>query len=110
MPQIRALHIIQHPFHRKSRKNCFTKLILSIPHAAPDGKRSVPPHRVVKDFSKPGHTKAGGERDEAKGPRLPTYNIQPTTDTENLFPLIGPEMPERWRHMSLGKDDLDSLG
>ena len=35
---------------------------------------------------------------------------QPTTDTENLFPLIGPEMPERWRHMSLGKDDLDSLG
>ena len=26
-----------------------------------------------------------------------TYNIQPTTDTENLFPLIGPEMPERWR-------------
>lgn len=39
-----------------------------------------------------------------------TYNIQPTTDTENLFPLIGPEMPERWRHMSLGKDDLDSLG
>lgn len=23
-----------------------------------------------------------------------TYNIQPTTDTENLFPLIGPEMPE----------------
>ena len=29
---------------------------------------------------------------------------------QNLFPLIGPEMPERWRHMSLGKDDLDSLG
>ena len=39
-----------------------------------------------------------------------TYNIQPTTDTENLFPLIGPEMPERWRHMSLGKDDLEHLG
>ena len=34
--------------------------------------------------------------------RYGTYNIQPTTDTENLFPLIGPEMPERWRHMSLG--------
>ena len=39
-----------------------------------------------------------------------TYNIQPTTDTENLLPLIGPEMPERWRHMSLGKDDLEHLG
>ena len=39
-----------------------------------------------------------------------TYNIQPTTDTENLFPLIGPELPERWRHMSLGKDDLEHLG
>lgn len=42
--------------------------------------------------------------------RYGTYNIQPTTDTENLFPLIGPEMPERWRHMSLGKDDLEHLG
>ena len=42
--------------------------------------------------------------------RYGTYNIQPTTDTENLFPLIGPELPERWRHMSLGKDDLVHLG
>lgn len=41
--------------------------------------------------------------------RYGTYNIQPTTDTENLFPLIGPELPERWRHMSLGKDDLEHL-
>ena len=24
-----------------------------------------------------------------------TYNIQPTSHTENLFPLIGPELPER---------------
>lgn len=28
-----------------------------------------------------------------------TYNIQPTSHTENLFPLIGPELPERWRTM-----------
>ena len=42
--------------------------------------------------------------------RYGTYNIQPTTDTENLFPLIGPELPERWRRMSLGKDDLEHLG
>ena len=30
-----------------------------------------------------------------------TYNIQPTSHTENLFPLIGPELPERWRTMRL---------
>jgi len=39
-----------------------------------------------------------------------TYNIQPTSHTENLFPLIGPELPERWRTMRLGKDDLEDLG
>jgi hypothetical protein len=38
-----------------------------------------------------------------------TYNIQPTSHTENLFPLIGPELPERWRTMRLGKDDLENL-
>ena len=38
-----------------------------------------------------------------------TYNIQPTSHTENLFPLIGPELPERWRTMRLGKDDLEDL-
>lgn len=38
-----------------------------------------------------------------------TYNIQPTSHTENLFPLIGPELPERWRTMRLGKDDLADL-
>lgn len=38
-----------------------------------------------------------------------TYNIQPTSDTENLFPLIGPELPERWRTLSLGKDQLEHL-
>ena len=34
---------------------------------------------------------------------------QPTSHTENLFPLIGPELPERWRTMRLGKDDLEDL-
>ena len=36
-----------------------------------------------------------------------TYNIQPTTNTENLFPLIGPGLPEKWKNMALGKDDLE---
>ena len=38
-----------------------------------------------------------------------TNKIQPTSHTENLFPLIGPELPERWRTMRLGKDDLEDL-
>jgi hypothetical protein len=35
-----------------------------------------------------------------------TYNIQPTVDTENTFPLIGQGLPKAWRDISLGKDDL----
>ena len=38
-----------------------------------------------------------------------TYNIQPTCDTPNLFPLIGPGLPRRWREMQLGKQELDDL-
>lgn len=38
-----------------------------------------------------------------------TYNIQPTADTPNLFPLIGPGLPRRWREMRLGKQELDDL-
>ncbi len=36
-----------------------------------------------------------------------TYNIQPTADTENVFPLIAPGLPKAYRHMKLDKDDLD---
>ena len=35
-----------------------------------------------------------------------TYNIQPTADTENVFPLIAPGLPRAWKEMRLGKDDL----
>ena len=38
-----------------------------------------------------------------------TYNIQPTCDTPNLFPLIGPGLPRQWREMRLGKRELDDL-
>ena len=31
-----------------------------------------------------------------------TYNIQPTSDTENLFPLIAPGLPEQWKRMAVG--------
>ena len=33
-----------------------------------------------------------------------TYNIQPTADTENVFPLIAPGLP---RDMKLDKSDLE---
>ena len=38
-----------------------------------------------------------------------TYNIQPTSHTENLFPLIGPELPERWRTRRVGRADRAPL-
>ena len=36
-----------------------------------------------------------------------TYNIQPTADTENLFPLIAPGLPRQWKEMRLDKNDLE---
>ena len=35
-----------------------------------------------------------------------TYNIQPTSDTENLFPLIGAGLPRDWKDMKIDKYDL----
>ena len=36
-----------------------------------------------------------------------TYNIQPTADTENVFPLISHALPEQWKDMAIGKDKLE---
>lgn len=36
-----------------------------------------------------------------------TYNIQPTSDTENTFPLIAPGLPRAYRNMKLDKHDLE---
>lgn len=36
-----------------------------------------------------------------------TYNIQPTADTENTFPLIAPGLPRRWRNMRLDQSKLE---
>lgn len=38
-----------------------------------------------------------------------TYNIQPTSDTENLFPMIAPGLPEEWKRMAIGKSELENL-
>ena len=35
-----------------------------------------------------------------------TYNIQPTADTENRFPLIAHGLPRRWRGLRIGREDL----
>lgn len=35
-----------------------------------------------------------------------TYNIQPTSDTENLFPLIAPGLPEQWKRMAVARRTL----
>ena len=39
--------------------------------------------------------------------RYGTYNIQPTADTDNVFPLIAPGLPRKYRDMKLGKEDLE---
>ena len=39
--------------------------------------------------------------------RYGTYNIQPTADTADTFPLIAPGLPRRYRNMKLGKRDLE---
>ena len=38
-----------------------------------------------------------------------TYNIQPTADTETLFPMIAPGLPEEWKRMAIGKSELENL-
>ena len=38
-----------------------------------------------------------------------TYNIQPTADTENLFPMIAPGLPEEWKRMAIGKSEMENL-
>lgn len=37
--------------------------------------------------------------------RYGTYNIQPTADTENTYPLIAPGLPRKWRDMRLNKGE-----
>ena len=38
-----------------------------------------------------------------------TSNIQPTADTENLFPMIAPGLPEEWKRMAIGKSEMENL-
>ncbi len=36
-----------------------------------------------------------------------TYNIQPTADSDHLFPMIAPGLPRRWQKMKLDKDAVE---
>ena len=38
-----------------------------------------------------------------------TYNIQPTANTDNVFPLIAPGLPHQWRRMKLDKHDVENM-
>lgn len=87
----------------------------TIPTVMTDGSQEQEVHAMRK--KKPFHDPAPDIHDFPGVPestfdlvnQYGTYNIQPTSHTENLFPLIGPELPERWRTMRLGKDDLEDL-
>ena len=48
----------------------------------------------------------GGETRRPISLMYGTYNIQPTSDTENRFPLIAPGLPKKLRDMHIGKEDL----
>ena len=36
-----------------------------------------------------------------------TYNIQPTADADNLFPLIANGLPEEWTNRKIGKEEQE---
>ena len=38
--------------------------------------------------------------------RWGTYNVQRTVDTDNLFPMIAQGLPEKWKGMRVGKEDM----
>lgn len=37
-----------------------------------------------------------------------TYNIQATANTENIFPLIGPGLPKKWKDREISKEDMEN--
>ena len=39
-----------------------------------------------------------------------TYNIQPTNEQENTFPMILQGMPAKWRKTEFTKENLESMG
>lgn len=38
-----------------------------------------------------------------------TYNIQATSDTDDVFPLIGPALPTKWKDLAIEKKDVEDL-
>ena len=40
--------------------------------------------------------------------RYGTYNIQPTADTANTFPMIAHGLPKAWRKRRIGKENLET--
>ncbi|MBQ9459348.1 MAG: hypothetical protein IJU66_05385 [Oscillospiraceae bacterium] len=37
-----------------------------------------------------------------------TYNIQPTNEQENAFPMIAQALPTRWRGMEIHRRDMEA--
>ena len=40
--------------------------------------------------------------------RYGTYNIQPTNEQENAFPMIAQALPTQWRNMKIRREDLQT--
>ena len=39
-----------------------------------------------------------------------TYNIQPTNEQENAFPMIAQALPSQWQGMEFPKEELEKMG
>ena len=37
-----------------------------------------------------------------------TYNIQPTNEQENAFPMIAQALPTQWKNMEVRKEELEN--
>ena len=68
--------------HRKDRKRVEWELAVEAIHGNPETA-----HEMVNKYG--------------------TYEIQPTTNTENVFPLIGQGLPEQWKELKIDKYDLE---
>ena len=68
--------------HRKDRKRVEWELAVEAIHGNPETA-----HEMVNKYG--------------------TYEIQPTTNTENVFPLIGQGLPEQWKELKIDKYALE---
>ena len=75
-------------------------------------KKRLPRRNSARPEISPSKTDAGfGTPDNCSDllNKYGTYNIQPTADADNLFPMIAPGLPTACRKMKLEKETVEHL-